>query len=152
MKSDLQLTEEVLSRLELEPKIDPRKLGIFVENGIVTLRGNVEDEEDRTAAWRAVRFIKGVKGVMADELRVNSAQPAPVKDTDIRAAAEEAIQWLTTVPRETIKVIAQDGWLTLEGTVETAYQAQFVEGVLSEVPGVRGVKNGLTVVVEKKAA
>ena len=98
MKTDLQLKQEVLSRLELEARIDPAELGVSVENGVVTLRGRVENDEDRASTMRALRFIEGVKGLVDDELQVPSVRRARPKDAEIQAAAGEAIQWLTTVP------------------------------------------------------
>jgi osmotically-inducible protein OsmY len=152
MKTDLQLKEDVLSVLELEAKIDPSELGVSVENGIVTLKGNVETDEDRTSTERALRLITGLKGMVDDELRVHSARRTRPNDAEIQAAAGEAIQWLTTVPRETIKVTARDGWLTLEGKVEERHQAQCIEELMREVPGVRGVKNALTVLEHQQVA
>jgi osmotically-inducible protein OsmY len=152
MKTDLELKQDVLSRLELEPKIDPAELGVSVENGVVTLKGNMESEEDRVSAERAVRFVKGVKGLVDDELQVKAARRARPKDAEIQAAVCDAIQWITTVPREAIKVTAKDGWVTLEGDVEARHQATSIEELASEVRGVRGVKNALTVLEKRQAA
>jgi hypothetical protein len=38
-----------------------------------------------------------------------------VTDEALAGAAAEAIEWLTTVPQETITVTARNGWLYLEG-------------------------------------
>jgi osmotically-inducible protein OsmY len=60
-------------------------------------------------------------------------------DTKLAAAAVDAIEWLTTVPQETIKVTARSGWLYLEGTVNCRSQLTTVEDVTRHVPGVQGV-------------
>src|SRR5512139_4323979 len=95
MNSDLQLKEQVLSRLELEPKIDVAALGVSVEDGVVTLRGSVETENDRVSTERVVRELRGVKGVKGDELRVKSQLCTRPSDAELQAAACDAMDWLT---------------------------------------------------------
>lgn len=146
MTTDLELKRQVLSRLELEPKIDPGCLGVSVENGVVTLKGSVESEDDRACTERVVRDLRGVKGLVDDDLRVKSTARARRSDAELEASAYEAIQWLTTVPRERLKISASDGWLSVEGETESLHQAHCIEAVLREIPGVHGVKNGLKVV------
>jgi osmotically-inducible protein OsmY len=152
MKTDLQLKQEVVTRLAFARKIDPAGLGVSVEKGVVTLRGNLETDEDRTCAQRAVRFVKGVRELVDDDLHVRSAPRRRRNDTELEAAAGEAIEWLTTIPREAVKLRAEKGWLILEGEVETPHQARRVEEVLRELPGVRGVRNGLSVPEPQHAA
>ncbi|HEY5909665.1 MAG TPA: BON domain-containing protein [Verrucomicrobiae bacterium] len=152
MKTDLQLKEEVLSRLELEPKIDPAGLGVSVEDGVVTLRGSLESEDDRASTERVVRFVEGVKGVVDDDLRVKCAPCARPSDSELQARAREAIQWLTTVSPEKLGIGVRDGWLTLEGEIESLHQAQSVEAVLRDIDGVRGVKNALKVIAQPVVA
>ena len=60
-------------------------------------------------------------------------------DIDLAAAAVDAIEVLTTVPLEFIKVTARSGWLHLEGQVEWRHQRNIVEDVTRHLPGVRGV-------------
>lgn len=60
-------------------------------------------------------------------------------DTDLAAAAVNAIEVLTTIPPESIKVTARNGWLYLEGEVEWRHQRNIVEDVTRHLPGVRGV-------------
>jgi len=50
-------------------------------------------------------------------------------DTDLAAAAADAIEVLTTVPAESIKVTARSGWLYLQGELESRHQRTIVEDV-----------------------
>ncbi len=148
MITDLQLRQQVLSRLELEPKIDPSALEITVSDGVVTLRGSLENETDLACTERIVRDINGVKGVVDDELKVKSATRLPRSDDDLRADACDAIKWLTTVPQENIRISACEGWIELGGEVDSTHQAQCMEALLREIPGVHGVRNRLKVATE----
>ena len=66
-------------------------------------------------------------------------------DTDLAASAVDAIEVLTTVPQESIKVTARNGWLHLEGTVNCWSQRTIVEDVTRHLPGVRGVIDSISV-------
>jgi len=67
------------------------------------------------------------------------------RDSDLAAAAADAIACLTTVPIDTIKVSAQDGRLHLEGWVDSDSERIIVEEVTRPLRGVRGVINSVKV-------
>ena len=66
-------------------------------------------------------------------------------DTDLAAAAADAIAVLTTVPTESLKVTARNGWLYLEGAVDWRHQRVIVEDVIRHLPGVRGVTDEIII-------
>jgi len=66
-------------------------------------------------------------------------------DTDLAAAAADAIEVLTTVPTESLKVTARNGWLYLEGAVDWRHQRVIVEDVIRHLPGVRGVTDEIII-------
>ncbi len=73
-------------------------------------------------------------------------QPAPVsRDKELAAAAVDAMECLTTVPLETIRVTASNSWLHLEGTVSQPHQRITLEEVVRNLPGVRGITDCVTV-------
>jgi osmotically-inducible protein OsmY len=62
-------------------------------------------------------------------------------DDELARTASDAIQWLTTIPRETITVTAHNGHLDLAGRVLSLNQRQIIENVTRTLRGVRGVTN-----------
>jgi hypothetical protein len=66
-------------------------------------------------------------------------------DEDLAAIAANAIECLTTIPTETIKVSARKGWLHLEGTVAWRDQRNTLEQVTRNLPGVHGVIDSIAV-------
>lgn len=66
-------------------------------------------------------------------------------DTGLARAAADAIGVLTTVPQESIKVTARNGWLHLEGTLNHQHQRDTVEDVTRHLPGVRGVIDSISI-------
>lgn len=77
-----------------------------------------------------------------------SSRAAVVSDKEIAAEAVDAIQWLTTISPETISITVQDGWISLEGTVDWWHQRDTLSELLLKLPGVKGLHNLLTLKVE----
>jgi osmotically-inducible protein OsmY len=66
-------------------------------------------------------------------------------DTDLAAAAANAIECLTTVPQETIQVTARNGWLHLEGALSCRHQLRTLEEITRHLPGVRGITDSIAI-------
>lgn len=60
-------------------------------------------------------------------------------------AARDAIAVLTTIPQNTIKVTAHDGWIYLDGRVNWRHQRIMLEDVVRSLPGVRGVSDSIII-------
>ena len=140
MKSDIALKKEILVRLELARESDYANLRVSVEHGIVTLRGELESGDKRSAAERAVKRVPGVKGLV-DRIQVNECELDLPGDAEIAEHAIAAIRWLTTIPAESITVSARGGWVSLQGVVGTPHQRRTVEEIVRLLPEVRGVEN-----------
>jgi hypothetical protein len=64
---------------------------------------------------------------------------------DIRAEVANALHWDIAIPRHRVTVDVDGGRVTLQGTVEWAYQRSLAEADVRRVPGVTGVKNEIAV-------
>ena len=61
--SDDQIYDLVWRRLAGDPDVKGGAFDISVQNGVVTLKGNVRTEKAKKKAEKLVKKIKGVKGV-----------------------------------------------------------------------------------------
>ena len=68
-----------------------------------------------------------------------------LSDTELAAAATYAMDCLTTVPLDRVRVRARDGWLHLEGSVNWDRQRTTLEEVTRPLEGVRGVTNSIMI-------
>jgi len=109
----------------------------------VTLTGHVATYPERLAAAQAAERVYGVKAV-ANDLKVKLSG-APRDDTDIARAIAHVLEWNVQVPEGKVHARVQDGWVTLEGEVEYAYQRHAVERSIRQVRGVVGVTDTITV-------
>ena len=141
--SDLSLRKAIMEELEFQPQIDAASIGVAVENGVVTLTGHVSSYVQKISAERAVKGVKGVRAV-AEEIQVRLHKNAGTADDTIAARALSIINWSADVPANAVKVIVQNGWITLEGEVDWQYQKEAVEKAVRKLSGVLGVDNLLT--------
>jgi hypothetical protein len=70
-RSDQQIIEEASQRLERDGEIDATGIEVLAEDGIITLRGTVDDRATKRRAEECVESVYGVRDVM-NELRVSS--------------------------------------------------------------------------------
>jgi osmotically-inducible protein OsmY len=149
LREDEAIRNDVIAEIESEPEIrEPARIGVAVRNGVVTLTGSVSSYPEKQAAERAARRVDGVKAV-ANDIEVKLPTSAIRSDTDIAAAAVNALRWDIQVPDERIKVTVRDGWVTLEGDVDYWYQKQAAERDVRSLQGVKGVINNIKVVTPR---
>lgn len=151
MKTDMQLHQDVLDELKWLPNVMESEIGVAVKGGVVTLTGTVRSFGQKFAAERAVERVSGIRAI-ADDLKVKVPHTLERSDTDIAHAALDALRWNTEVPHDRIKVVVQDGWLTLEGDVEWQYQRTAAEEAVRFLTGVKGVITKIAVRQPKVSA
>jgi osmotically-inducible protein OsmY len=141
MKNDSEVQRSVQDELNWEPGVsDASKIGVAVKDGVVTLTGNVSSHFEKWAAERAAKRVVGVRA-LAVELEVKPFGSFKRTDTDIAKAAENALNWDISVPTDRVKVMVENGWVTLEGNVDWQYQRSNAEDDVLNLRGVRGVSN-----------
>ncbi len=138
--NDLSLRQQIIDELEFEPSIDAAHIGVAVNDGIVTLTGNVKSYAEKVAAERCVQAIRGVRAI-AQEIEVRFPEDKKTADEEIARRALDIIAWDTTIPDEKVKVKIHKGWVTLSGEVEWQYQKTAAENAVRKLTGVTGVTN-----------
>lgn len=142
--TDREIQEHVQNALDFDPRIDVADVGVTVDNGVVTLRGNIKSYAEKVAAERLALQIYGVKAV-ANDLTVRLGKAFERTDTDIAQAAVNALRWNIEVPADRVHVAVSDGWISLTGKVEWYYQRAATERLLRGLTGVRGIINNILV-------
>ena len=142
MKSDEDLRRDVLAELEYDPSIDARKIGVAVEDGIVTVAGEVPSFAEKWNAERAVERVEGVRGI------VNKIEVKPIgefSDANIAREAADALRWNLMVPPGKVIPKVENGYITLTGEVNYEFQRRAAEKAVRYIPGVKGIINLVTV-------
>lgn len=143
MVSDKTIQEEVMTEIDWDPEVETEDVGVAVEDGIVTLSGQVASYWSKKAAERAAKRVRGVKGVAQNIIVKYEGMERT--DTDIAETAVRAIKWNTTIPDEAVTVKVENGWVVLEGNVEWNFQKTAAEHAVEKIKGVSGVSNLITI-------
>ena len=143
MRLDADIKRDVEDELRWDPDIDATDIAVAVHNGVVQLSGFVRSYPQKTQAERDAKRVAGVVGVANDiEVRLPVIDQRP--DADIVRDAVSALKTELPYSSENIKVIARDGWLTLDGAVEWNYARERAEAAVKRVRGAKGVTNSIT--------
>ena len=140
MKTDLELTNDILAELAYEPSVNAADIGVSVKEGMVSLNGSVNSYAAKLAVAHGAKRVAGVKGV-TDEVVVHLPDFYRRTDDEVAAAAAKSIDSIIGVPNGAVSVMVRDGWLTLEGIVEGLYQKNAAEEAVQNLPGVKGIIN-----------
>jgi osmotically-inducible protein OsmY len=144
MKTDTEIRKGVESELEWDPSVDDRKIGVIVNNGVVTLHGEVAHFAGRWAAEDIAKRVVGVRAI-ANEIQVKIPSSGARTDTEIAEAAANSLRWHVSTATEPVTAVVTDGWITLSGQVGWGFQRSAAENAVRHLIGVKGVINDIAV-------
>jgi len=144
MKTDRDLQKDVMDELRWEPDINETNIGVAVKDGVVTLSGYVDSYIEKVNAERAAARVDGVKAVV-EEIKVKLPSSYECSDEDLAQAALGALEWDVLIPKDRVKILVQDGRVTLKGEVDWRYQKEEAENIVCCLRGVRSVNNEIIV-------
>lgn len=144
MKTDDEIQNDVQTELRWVPFLKSSEIGVAVKNGIVTLSGRVDTYSKKLSAERAAERVAGVAAIVQN-IEVQPAEGGKRTDKDIAEAAVNSLNWNSRVPQGKIKIMVEEGWVTLEGEVEWEYQRLAARNSVENLIGVVGVSNNIKV-------
>ncbi len=139
--SDDDIKFWVKDAISEDPYIDTSGVKVEVDDGIVTLSGEVRNLASKKYADLEAKKINGVLGVV-NELTV---LPSHMLDTDIAQMIRHRIINSAAIESENINVTCVDGKVTLTGDVISWSEKEEAGLLASEVRGVKDVENNLVV-------
>lgn len=140
MKSDQELRRDVLAELRWDPATRECAIDAAAHDGLITLTGQVRSYAQRWRATAAALRVRGVGGV-ASTLQVELLPACCIPDATLCEAAYRALRWNTLIPPNCVRVTAEQGRVTLSGTLEWEYQRRAAEAELRDMLGVSDLLN-----------
>lgn len=145
-KSDEQIKHQVESELRWDTRTWNMDIAVSVTDAIVILSGSVPSYAHKAAAQEAAHRVAGVLDV-ANEITVKI--PHDRSDEEIAQSVRKALEWDVLVPDSQIKSTVIDGWVLLEGAVNTLQQREDAAQAVKNIEGVTGVTNNLRIEAPK---
>jgi osmotically-inducible protein OsmY len=139
-KDDNDIAAEVVNAFKWNWEVPSGKVKAKVENGWVTLEGELAWKFQSDAATTAVKSLLGVAGV-SNNIKIKPQTDDALEKADIESALER--NW--SVSDQDIQVKVSGHKATLTGTVDSWYQKDEASRIAWNAPGVWNVENELLV-------
>lgn len=133
-----------MAELKWEPAVHAEQIGVEVKDGIVTLAGHVDSFPAKWNAERAAQRVAGVKAIAVEiDVKLNGSDQR--SDGDVARSCENVLLWTTYLPKDSVKVMVEGGWVTLSGQVQWGFQRATATAAVRYLAGVRGVSDQITI-------
>jgi osmotically-inducible protein OsmY len=139
-KTDSEIAYEVINALQLDWAVPKEKVKVKVEDGWVTLEGDLPWNYQKDSAKKSVKSLEGVKGVM-NYINIKTENTDEVEKKNI----ENAFKRNWAIDNQEIHVEVLGNNVTLNGAVHSIYQKEEAERIAWNAPGVWSVNNELYV-------
>jgi osmotically-inducible protein OsmY len=139
-RSDDEIARRVLDILDWDLTIPDAAVTVKVENGIVTLGGEVGWHYQRARAEELVNRLSGVINIV-NAIRIGNR----LEPHDLRRKIAAALQRSAALGADQITVAVDGGQVTLGGTVRSWAERTIAEDVAWAAPGVMKVTDRIAV-------
>jgi osmotically-inducible protein OsmY len=140
-RTDTDIAKAAISALEWNVSVPKDRVKVKVDDGWVTLEGDVSWNFEREAAAVAVRNLSGVRGVRNQVVVKPKVATKHIADRILGAFRRSA-----ELDAKAVHVDAKDSKVTLTGSVHSWNERMEAERVAWAAPGVAQVENRITVV------
>jgi osmotically-inducible protein OsmY len=139
-KTNIEIANEVLSALRSNWSVPKDKVTVKVEDGWVTLDGELPWNYQKEAAKSAVDYLIGVKGV-TNNITIKSETHDAIEQKDV----ENALARGWSIDDSDIHAKVSGTKVTLTGNVRSWYQKDEAGRIAWKTPGIWHVENDLNV-------
>ena len=142
---DSWITSKAKMALVTDKRVKAQQIKVETQQGVVTLRGKVASGDERIAAEEITKGIAGVKSVRNTIEIVPEAKRKALdtKDDEVTKAVRDRLAADEKLKAASIRVRADNGMVTLMGTVPNVQLKDRAADLARKVPGVRAVRNEL---------
>jgi osmotically-inducible protein OsmY len=142
MLNDEDLSDLIKDAIRKDERVYLQPIEISVEEGIVTLTGNVRSYSRKLVAYEIASSFEGCRDVV-NKLVVDPE--APIPDMEVAKNVASSLTASADITPEAINVEVTDGLVSLSGLVSSQWERSVAESIARSARGVRDVDNQLTV-------
>jgi osmotically-inducible protein OsmY len=138
--SDEDIAKQALNVLAWDLSVPKNKVTVRVENGWITLSGDVNWYYQKHAAEMDIRKLLGVMG-LSNQIKIKPS----VQASDVRKKIKAAFERNAEFKAENIVVSTEGGKVTLSGNVDSYYERTLAENTAWSAPGVTEVSDLISI-------
>lgn len=142
LKANDHLKDDIEEELRWDPKVNAAKITVEVDDGAVSLDGEIDSYAEKWAAEDATKRVNGVRS-LAQKLKVKVGHDQERSDAELAAAVLEALRWDVFVP-DAVSAKVLHGVVTLEGQVTWNFQRDAAERSIRYLAGIQSIDNAVT--------
>lgn len=143
--ADQAIADHINRELATDQGVAAHRIEVRVTDGVVTMRGMVNNILAKRRAVRIARAVRGVRSVINNI----TVSPSMRSDKQVRKDVEAALVMGPAAESWEIEVAVDDGAVTLRGTVDSWAERRLAAKIVRGVRGVQAVENKLTIQFEE---
>ena len=140
-KSDNTLAREIINLLRADLQVPHDRIKVRVENGRVTLEGDLPWNFQKQDVSAAIRCVEGMK-VFTNNIVIQPESQDEIEE----AAVRRALRRSSFMAGQDIDVYVTENNVTLNGVVNSCFQKDEAERIAWGTPGIATLKNELSIV------
>lgn len=139
-RSDETIAEAALNHLKSHSQVPFEQINLKIEEGFITLMGEVDWNFQREAARKAVQFLAGVRGV------TNNIKISPsTKPDDLKKKIRDSFQRSALIDADQIEIKLIGRRIVLSGSVHSWLEKLQAEKIALNAPGINKVENNILI-------
>ena len=140
--NDGDITAAVKDELAVDNAVSANNIDVSTKDGVVMLTGTVDNLLAKKRAKKIAASVIGVRSIVNE---VSVAPGSPRDDKTLKKAVVNALLMDPAADSYELKVAAENGVVTLSGTVDSYAEKQLSQTVAEGVKGVKKVNNTIDV-------
>ena len=149
--SDTWISMKVKAALLYRRNVSGTKTEVYVQDGIVTLKGVAANQAQKDLTTEYAKDIDGVKGVQNEIVVSKSLETSGetvnenIDDASVTAQVKGSLLWHRSTSMLNTKVSTTDGVVTVSGTAKNEAEKALVTKLATDINGVQSVVNNMTI-------
>jgi osmotically-inducible protein OsmY len=150
-RSDSWLSTKVKTSLLFHRNVSATATAVYVKDGVVSLRGEAQNAAQMELTTEYARDVEGVKEVKNEMTLATKPAPAAetlserIDDASITAQVKATLMSHRSTSALKTKVQTSEGIVTVSGVAKNSAEKSLVTKLVSDIHGVHGVVNQMTV-------